>query len=782
MFSSPLGTAGTAPHGERRLRPGLLTSHSATASARRPWPARHGSGATGSDPMDIGPPRRTQRSPSPGRRTTQYQPGGPVTATEWSDQVEWLQRQLTSLNKTVAGHAHLLGQLTTTTLPAANVKIDTLAGSTDQRFETIDKRLTTGGNAVNQRLESLSAEIRAMVGNQQSSARAPSPPPGVQSDAYPQHFDVQTPQRQPDARYMAPEMHHGDFRMGGQPFVGVDPESQARAGMPQPPATWRQPPVGDFGIHSTPSIGSPPPNNRSVNHNVGCANQNVGGNDVQFGNVGPYNYGNAHGAGGVQRAGGYPGPQMGYSQCASGAAHHQSYLPKWNQPITTPMWNSFPNGDWKISKKGIGELLTFYGDHSKDSHWKNKMGDFCADTNPYWKHVLKHAQEHPTVLDYNTLAAMRYGQFNGWDLALDLWNFVSKRLGIGLYEKRIQLAGSMDGNGFELWRSLYNEYEGGDEFVKLGGRTDLQNFKKITSTVGISQKLADWQHAMLLHGSDIGIVTQRTMLLKILPEALRNDVLKQKIYDPDAIIAWIKESQTWNRSEEIMKKRKGSVSAITQSSDSLPADGQPSTSGPSAPSVTEIVAAVVAAVGDKRGNKGGGKGGNRSRSQSPAARARESFPKDTCYHCKEKGHSRTAGKLGKNKPCPAFAKLLADNGNKLPAGYKGAFEKHVEAFKAKEKGGGTKKIAAITDAEVMQFSTKIRIAVMTANMVLCVVRFGKLSDQSAAIHFLPTSNFPRSARSRMLPRNSMLLKHFKKQILTTLASMMLIRQNRQPLN
>ena len=119
-----------------------------------------------------------------------------------------------------------------------------------------------------------------------------------------------------------------------------------------------------------------------------------------------------------------------------------------------------------------------------------------------------------------------------------------------------------------------------------------------------------------------------------------------------------------------------------------------STDGP------ELVAAVVAAVGDKRGPKGGGKG-QRSRSSSPAAKARDSFPKETCYHCGEKGHSRTKGKLGKNKPCPAFAKLLRDNGDKLPSGYKGAFEKHVEAYKAKM-AKGAPKVAALTEEHVLQ--------------------------------------------------------------------------------
>ena len=119
---------------DRRLPHGWLGQRSTTPGTRRPWPARHGSGAMAPDPMDIGPTRRTQRSPSPGRHSTRYQPGGPLTANEWSDQVEWLQRQLTSQHKTVADHAHLLGQLTTTTLPAANVKIDNLAASVLCRF------------------------------------------------------------------------------------------------------------------------------------------------------------------------------------------------------------------------------------------------------------------------------------------------------------------------------------------------------------------------------------------------------------------------------------------------------------------------------------------------------------------------------------------------------------------------------------------------------------------------------------------------------------------------
>ena len=441
-----------------------LGARSATPGTRRPWPARHGSGALAPDPMDIGPTRRTQRSPSPGRHATQFQPAGPLTANEWSDQVEWLQRQLTTLSRTISDHAHLLGQLTSVTLPAADTKIDKLAGLIDQRITALEQRVNHGGSLVTARLDSLAAEIQRIMGHQSPAAsRAPSPSPGVPPSATAEHFPLGTPPRHSDA-------HPGGFPIGGQAHVGVDPQSAPWGGMHH--QSGNDFAGHDFGVNSSPSIGgSPVPNNNNgVNsHGVVGNSHGVAGN--QFGTFGPSNAGPAFG-----NTGGGSGPHIHHGQCSNGAYHHRAandayhhheYLPKWTQPPTTPMWNSFPNSEWRIGKKGIGELPVFDGNHEKYSHWKNKLSDFCAETNPYWKFVLKHSQEHPTVLDYHTLSQMRYGQFNGWDLSLDLWAFISKRLGITLYEKRAQLAGNMDGNGFELWRALYNEYEGGDEFVKL---------------------------------------------------------------------------------------------------------------------------------------------------------------------------------------------------------------------------------------------------------------------------------------------------------------------------
>ena len=145
-------------------------------------------------------------------------------------------------------------------------------------------------------------------------------------------------------------------------------------------------------------------------------------------------------------------------------------------------------------------------------------------------------QETPHVIEYNALANSQYGRYTGWDLSLDHWNFMSKRLGQDIYDKRVQLANGVEGNGFELWRALFVEYEGSDEYIALDGRTKLQNFPPITSTKGITHTLNDWSHMMMKYGSDIGQVTRRTMLLKILPDQLRTDVLKNGFQTTDPIM------------------------------------------------------------------------------------------------------------------------------------------------------------------------------------------------------------------------------------------------------
>ena len=175
-------------------RPTRRSTHSHSLPAFH----RHGSGA-GSDPMDTGFQRRRARTPSPGRRD--HQPGGPVTASEWSDQIEWLQRQLTVLNRTVNDHAHLIGKMKTeleTTIPAIIQRVSNLETSVNKRFED-------GSIAINRKIDTIQAELRSFAAHMQSPPKPPEHPPGMGHHTA-ENFNVASPtERRPaDNPYAMP--------------------------------------------------------------------------------------------------------------------------------------------------------------------------------------------------------------------------------------------------------------------------------------------------------------------------------------------------------------------------------------------------------------------------------------------------------------------------------------------------------------------------------------------------------------------------------------------------
>ena len=609
-----------------------------------------------------------------------------MTATEWDDMVQNLQRQIYQMGKTLADHAHTIGtlkqELQQSTVPTIVQRIHDLETSVNDRFAQVNKQLLNGGNnvdarlvTVNQRLDVLSAELRTFASGIQRAPNVIDPPPGVET------HPISTPATAPTNPWANLVGQHVHSNVGQQ-FGSPAPAAAAPNAQTQ----------NDFGVAS-------PISSYGLNTGGGAQQQQShagmgNGAHVVGGNIGlhPPNVSFAVNSGVNNNNGQWAQSHTRQSQFSYSTFH-------------APMWNSYDNSDYVIGKKFITDLPIFNGDHSKYSHWKNKLTDHCCDTNPYWRALLKMCQETTHPIEYGPLANSRYGRFTGWDLSLDLWNFMSKRLGQDLYDRRLQMANHVEGNGFELWRALFSEYEGSDEYIALDGRTHLQNFPKIQSTTGITQVLNDWSSAMLKYGNDIGPVTRMTMLLKILPESLRTDVLKNGFQTSEQVIAWIKKTNVWSDREHRLKLRKGAVSAVTlehSSTSQPPGPGSGDLAAPtsSTAGVTpELIAAVVAAVGQQqpRGRRPqGGSGSPRARSQSPAAAARASFPKDACYHCKGKGHSRTANEKVGRKGCPEFAKILAANGNALPKGYKGASEKHVEEFKLKNKP----KVSAINDSSM----------------------------------------------------------------------------------
>ena len=77
-----------------------------------------------------------------------------------------------------------------------------------------------------------------------------------------------------------------------------------------------------------------------------------------------------------------------------------------------------------------------------------------------------------------------------WDLATDLETFIIKYVSEGLYGKRYKWTKGEEGNGFELFRALFKEYEGGHALVKLGGRKLCNNYAKCTLRDDVDQRVS----------------------------------------------------------------------------------------------------------------------------------------------------------------------------------------------------------------------------------------------------------------------------------------------------
>ena len=109
-------------------------------------------------------------------------------------------------------------------------------------------------------------------------------------------------------------------------------------------------------------------------------------------------------------------------------------------------------------------------------------------------------------------------------LSSDLWSFLLRWLGPKLYPRRTRISLDVEGNGFELWRKLFSEYEGSDELINMAGRTKLQDFPQIKHMRNLHASLDEWIDLFYRYGQEIGPNMAQTMFLRILPDELRTDI------------------------------------------------------------------------------------------------------------------------------------------------------------------------------------------------------------------------------------------------------------------
>ena len=106
------------------------------------------------------------------------------------------------------------------------------------------------------------------------------------------------------------------------------------------------------------------------------------------------------------------------------------------------------------------------------------------------------------------------------------------------------------GNGFEMWRWLYQEFQGGSEAVMLGGSRRLQDFPRCTKLDQLSAHLDVWTECLntycteLLHAPGV----LRSMLWGVIPSDFEDELLiNPHVKSWQDIIQWCKIKTVYKR-------------------------------------------------------------------------------------------------------------------------------------------------------------------------------------------------------------------------------------------
>ena len=116
-----------------------------------------------------------------------------------------------------------------------------------------------------------------------------------------------------------------------------------------------------------------------------------------------------------------------------------------------------------------------------------------------------------------------------WDLSTMVESFLVGYLRRSMYNRRVQLSGGELENGFEMWRRLFIDFQGGSTAVEFGGARRLQEFPKCTSLPKLSEHLDDWTDVLATCGSELGHCPRllRNMVLSNIPKNLEDEFLDE---------------------------------------------------------------------------------------------------------------------------------------------------------------------------------------------------------------------------------------------------------------
>ena len=319
---------------------------------------------------------------------------------------------------------------------------------------------------------------------------------------------------------------------------------------------------------------------------------------------------------------------------------------------------------FRIHRKDC-DLKKFSGRMSDFKMWKKRFIDHCTSSTGKWKEIFKMCEEADGAITRAYLESLHIGSgYSAWALAEDLENFIVKYLSDDIYERREAWCGGEDGNGFELYRNLFREFEGGSTLVRMGGRKLLNNYGRPQKGDDVLKHFEDWQILLAKYGADLMHNPEECFYraLEVIPNEYEDEVvMKPEIKTMGDIKEFVSRKTTHHkhlaqqRALIQSRNRRSHVSELSTKHDDM--------------SVDNIVAKTIAAV--QKANFGP-KAHDKPRPKSPGPTAGKFWFKPDCWWCGADGHQK--------RDCEKYKKMLADNNGKRPKGLKGAFEKAREAW------------------------------------------------------------------------------------------------------
>ena len=107
----------------------------------------------------------------------------------------------------------------------------------------------------------------------------------------------------------------------------------------------------------------------------------------------------------------------------------------------------------------------------------------------------------------------------------------SGRLPAGIFQATSMIAEktlSVDivGNGFELWRRLYRDYEGTSEIMNLNGTAKLMAFPQCTDYRKLNNHLDDFVYMLNRFGTGMPDAQIKALLWNTLPGRMRTTIVE----------------------------------------------------------------------------------------------------------------------------------------------------------------------------------------------------------------------------------------------------------------